>query len=54
MDQPDPGPEIFFLFSVQVGKDDYWGEDFDSNKNCKQEKKIIKLNNEVGDLNIYV
>ena len=23
--------------------DDYWSENFDGNKNCEQEKKIIKL-----------
>ena len=28
--------------------DDYWDEDFDNNKNCEQEKKIIELNKEVG------
>ena len=40
-----------FLFSVQAGRgsdDDYWAEDFDTKKNCQQEKKIIKLNKEVG------
>ena len=44
--------KILFLFSVQAGSDDYWSEDFDSNKNCQQEKKIIKLSDEVGDLNL--
>ena len=43
--------KIPFLVSVQVvrgGVDDYWDEDFDSNKNCEQEEKISKLINEVG------
>ena len=26
---------------------DYWSEEFDSNKNCLQEKKIIKLRDQV-------
>ena len=48
--------KILFLFSVQAvwgGVDDYWDEDFDLNKNCKQEEKITKLFKEVGahDLN---
>ena len=38
-----------FLFSVQAGwTDDYWSEDFDNNKNCQQEKKIIELYKKVG------
>ena len=40
-----------FLFSVQAGwgdNDDYWDEDFDNNKNCQQEKKIIELYKKVG------
>ena len=43
--------KIIFLFSVQAGRggvDDYWSEDFDKNKNCQQEDKIIELNKEVG------
>ena len=28
--------------------DDYWDEDFDNNKNCQQEKKIIELYKKVG------
>ena len=43
--------DLVFLFSVQVGRggeDDYWGEDFDQNKNCEQEEKIDKLFDEVG------
>ena len=48
--------KILFLFSVQAvwgGIPDYWDEDFDLNKNCKQEEKITKLFKEVGahDLN---
>ena len=38
-------------FSVQAGRagsDAYWSEDFDTIKNCEQEKKIDKLINEVG------
>ena len=27
---------------------DYWSEDFDTNKNCEQEKKIIELRNKVN------
>ena len=37
-----------FQFSVQAGwgdEDDYWDENFDTNKNCQQEEKIIELNN---------
>ena len=46
----------FSCLCVQVGGeagDDYWAEDFDSDKNCQQEEKIIKLSNVVGahDLN---
>ena len=40
-----------FLFSVQAGRggdDDYWSENFDKNKNCQQEKKIIELYKKVG------
>ena len=38
-----------FLFSVQAGwTDDYWDEDFDNNKNCQQEQKIIELYKKVG------
>ena len=40
-----------FLFSVQAGRgadDDYWSEDFDNNKNCQQEQKIIELYKKVG------
>ena len=43
--------KIIFLFSVQAGRggvDDYWSEDFDKNKNCQQEDKIIELNKQVG------
>ena len=42
---------MIFLFSVQAGRggvDDYWSEDFDKNKNCQQEDKIIELNKQVG------
>ena len=42
------GVKPVFLFSVQAGRgdvDDYWDEDFDTNKNCQQEKKIIELDN---------
>ena len=31
--------------------DDYWSENFDGNKNCEQEKKIIKL--KVGAYTVY-
>ena len=35
-----------FLFSLQAGLHwDYWADDFDTNKNCQQEKKIIELDN---------
>ena len=36
--------------SLQAGSEgvDYWTEAFDTSKNCKQEKKITKLMNEVG------
>ena len=40
-----------FLFSIQAGRgadDDYWAEDFNTHKNCQQEKKIAKLTQEVG------
>ena len=40
-----------FLFSVQAGRggdDDYWAEDFDTNKNCQQEEKITEPLKEVG------
>ena len=40
-----------FLFSIQAGRgddDDYWTEDFNTHKNCQQEKKIAKLTQEVG------
>ena len=40
-----------FLFSVQAGRganEDYWDEDFDDNKNCQQEQKIIELYKKVG------
>ena len=40
-----------FLFSVQAGRGDdtdYWTEDFDTHKNCQQEKKITELLKEVG------
>ena len=51
--------KTLFLVSVQArggvteAGDDYWAEDFDSDKNCQQEEKIIKLSNVVGahDLN---
>ena len=39
------------LFSVQAGRggdDDYWSENFDKNKNCQQEQKIIELYKKVG------
>ena len=45
------GVKARYSFSVQAGwgaNDDYWSEDFDNNKNCEQEKKIIELNKEVG------
>ena len=45
------GVKPVFLFSVQAGRggdDDYWAEDFDTNKNCQQEKKIIELYKKVG------
>ena len=45
------GVKPVFLFSVQAGRggdDDYWAEDFNTNKNCQQEKKIAELNKEVG------
>ena len=38
-------------FSVQAGRGDdtdYWTEDFDTHKNCQQEKKITELLKEVG------
>ena len=41
----------FSCLCAQVGGeagDDYWAEDFDSDKNCQQEEKIIKLSDEVG------
>ena len=45
------GVKPVFLFSVQAGRggdDDYWAEDFNTNKNCQQEKKINELYKEVG------
>ena len=30
------------------GSDDYWSEDFDTSKNCLQEKKIIELRDKVS------
>ena len=45
------GVKPVFLFSVQAGRgadDEYWDEDFDTNKNCQQEKKIIELYKKVG------
>ena len=29
---------------------DYWSEDFDADKNCMQENKIIELRNKVSSL----
>ena len=44
--------ELIFLIIVQVGRggtsDDYWSEDFDTSKNCLQEKKIIELRDKVS------
>ena len=45
------GVKPVFLFSVQAGRgadDEYWDEDFDTNKNCQQEKKINELYKKVG------
>ena len=45
------GNKTVLLFSVQAGRggdDDYWSENFDKNKNCQQEKKIIELYKKVG------
>ena len=30
------------------GSEDYWSEDFDTSKNCLQEKKIIELRDKVS------
>ena len=30
---------------------DYWSEDFDTSKNCLQEKKIIELRDKVSEQN---
>ena len=51
--------KTLFLVSVQArggvteAGDDYWDEDYDSDKNCEQEEKIAKLSIEVDahDLN---
>ena len=49
-----PSKNTFFLcFQAADRSADYWSEDFDVNKNCEQEKKVIKLTNEVGDQNKY-
>ena len=45
--------KTLFLVSVQArggvteAGDDYWDEDYDSDKNCEQEEKIAKLSIEV-------
>jgi len=46
---------IFVCFQLGRGAGDldYWSEDFDTEKNCQQEKKIIELKNKVKNSNSF-